>query len=1276
MLRVVRKRFNHFILVSMILAMISNLFVLPPTLADNTSLSPSTMSLAFPQEISDWEIDNKAGYIYAIAATTNKLFFIRTSDLTIEKELLVGSLPVDLARQGNKLYIALAGATLIQAVDLATKSLAENYQTTQYPRSIAVTSTSLFYSVPVYGDVFKLDKASGNEAKLTKLRLSTPILAIDESTNTLFAGETGTSGSDVVAYNYITDTISSRSQYDGGYGFAYPNNRILSDETSVYYAGARMNKDNLKEMYGQYPRFGTFNNLDSKILDVNDRYVVTAQAVFAKNTYQKVADLPFITNNATEATYALLGDSNRVFVFRNQSIEAYDLDYVPVTANLTRYNAKYIKSDYPITSWTTNDQSDYIYGVSSMTNEWFVLNKSDLSLIKKEYIGSNPTDIQLQDNQLYIALRGTTNVSVIDTVYSNTLQTVINRVQVDYNPMRVYPASSKLLYATNAFGDDIRVTSAVYDSVTSGVYGEAKFPYSFYASAIVVDQPSNTLYGATFGTLYKLNLSTFGVISSSNNYYEQVRLQKDGEFLYYGNKRINESVTSMVYGTYPENVLYAKGTMVFGSKAVYDRDTFVKIRDLPVEVNKVFINTDGTIFMSTVKGIYRFDSFAGMDAFFAQAGRTPSMVLMIDEDLREGQFSGYLTFKAPLLADTVTGYLAYFIDANGWRISPIGMYLEKEYGDFLIYRVFDTYIPSNAVSIGIYSYVHNSSTNTLLDPPGIGDLIDAPKYFTRNIQLIDNDPATNRFVGTVRWNPGSFEPAQSKYNLYVLHDTDLVSGPVKTVQGGNTSYSVDLSLLNLPASAVGIAIALELKNGFEAPIINFKLFTESTSGSGSGGTGGSTGGGGSGGVIIGGGAPGVVPVLPPTDPIDVKLDSTEKGLQVVAGITPENFKKLYDDLAKAGGSDLLLDVTSVADLYDFKLAASSLKDLLPNNDDMTLTLQTAIGGIRFPVSSLQHLLSDGSEKDQLQFMIEKIAASDQLKLDSTISKLGGSKIGNALAFELYVIDKTEQKIEINQFSDYIGHTIMLPDKFQVKEGEVLVGAVWDPKTNTLNHVPVTYVPSKDGKPGYVTLWRQGNSIYTLYSVAKSFADLPASHYAKSAVDTLAANQIIDGFEDGTFRSEADVTRAQFAAMLVRALGLMSAAAKQKDFSDVLASDWYYSVVQSAASAGLISGYEDNTFRPNETISHQEAITMLANAQKFINSKQTMTAEQVHSILATVSSSIEVDAWATESAALAVTSGLVMAQDRFPFEKTKKTNRGETALWIARLLEKAQWSNQE
>lgn len=112
----------------------------------------------------------------------------------------------------------------------------------------------------------------------------------------------------------------------------------------------------------------------------------------------------------------------------------------------------------------------------------------------------------------------------------------------------------------------------------------------------------------------------------------------------------------------------------------------------------------------------------------------------------------------------------------------------------------------------------------------------------------------------------------------------------------------------------------------------------------------------------------------------------------------------------------------------------------------------------------------------------------------------------------------------------------------------------------------------------------------------AFSDTQSSKMA-DAVDKLSALGIVSGYEDGTFRPDAPVTRAEFIAMLNRSLGIKGDTLSGDSFlfSDVDKAHWAAGDIEFGVGAGYISGYGDKTFRPDSNITYAEIIKMLVSA---------------------------------------------------------------------------------
>ena len=111
-----------------------------------------------------------------------------------------------------------------------------------------------------------------------------------------------------------------------------------------------------------------------------------------------------------------------------------------------------------------------------------------------------------------------------------------------------------------------------------------------------------------------------------------------------------------------------------------------------------------------------------------------------------------------------------------------------------------------------------------------------------------------------------------------------------------------------------------------------------------------------------------------------------------------------------------------------------------------------------------------------------------------------------------------------------------------------------------------------------------------YSTKKnSFSDVSSSAWYCQSVSTLSDMGVITGYPNGTFRPEANITRAEFATLLSRFTEAKTVATTS--FSDT-ASHWARSTIETASANGWVTGYPDGTFRPNNSITRAEAMAML------------------------------------------------------------------------------------
>lgn len=120
------------------------------------------------------------------------------------------------------------------------------------------------------------------------------------------------------------------------------------------------------------------------------------------------------------------------------------------------------------------------------------------------------------------------------------------------------------------------------------------------------------------------------------------------------------------------------------------------------------------------------------------------------------------------------------------------------------------------------------------------------------------------------------------------------------------------------------------------------------------------------------------------------------------------------------------------------------------------------------------------------------------------------------------------------------------------------------------------------------------SIPTL-GAAVSYTDVSDNDWYSVPVGVLGGSGIINGYTDGSFRPDNYITRAEFAKMMVSAFSVKGASG---EFSDVAADSWYKPYVSAAAGAGIINGY-DGLFRPDENITREDATVIIYRMAEFL-----------------------------------------------------------------------------
>lgn len=123
-------------------------------------------------------------------------------------------------------------------------------------------------------------------------------------------------------------------------------------------------------------------------------------------------------------------------------------------------------------------------------------------------------------------------------------------------------------------------------------------------------------------------------------------------------------------------------------------------------------------------------------------------------------------------------------------------------------------------------------------------------------------------------------------------------------------------------------------------------------------------------------------------------------------------------------------------------------------------------------------------------------------------------------------------------------------------------------------------------------------VMTTVVFASSFTDVTSDAGYAQAINVGVALKLFTGYEDGTFKPDGDITRAEFAAIVVRAMGQEAQADGAKGttkFIDVASSHWAAGYINIASQSGIVNGYGDGNFGPEDKVTYEQAVKMMVVA---------------------------------------------------------------------------------
>ncbi|WP_309119971.1 S-layer homology domain-containing protein [Paenibacillus sp.] len=406
------------------------------------------------------------------------------------------------------------------------------------------------------------------------------------------------------------------------------------------------------------------------------------------------------------------------------------------------------------------------------------------------------------------------------------------------------------------------------------------------------------------------------------------------------------------------------------------------------------------------------------------------------------------------------------------------------------------------------------------------------------------------------------------------------------------------------------------------------------------------------------------PASPAVETMQVKLNGTSLAIPVRRETAPDGRSalRLLADAAivrelLAAGGIAVVEANVDDPIVKLDLPASALREARKASPDAALELRVKGASYRLPLRYWPSLPDSGT----LTVAIAKAAAGVQDGVKGELAKQGYEMLALPVDFALYR-DGTEMT---ERGEAYTVRTIALDVSPDPRASTV----VWVDAKGRPHYIPSTFRPTGNGG-GEAEFYAPHNSLYTVVRTERTFSDVQG-HWAQGDIELLANKLIVEGAAENAFRPEDPVTRAEFVDLLVRSLGL-SETTRGARFADVSSRDWYAGAAGAAVGAGLLTGYEDGTFRPDAPVTREQMAVLLDRATAFASGGAAPGATQAATPAARFKDIDDVSDWASASLARLVESEVLQGGPDALFLSQATATRAQCAAALRRMLKSLQF----
>lgn len=398
----------------------------------------------------------------------------------------------------------------------------------------------------------------------------------------------------------------------------------------------------------------------------------------------------------------------------------------------------------------------------------------------------------------------------------------------------------------------------------------------------------------------------------------------------------------------------------------------------------------------------------------------------------------------------------------------------------------------------------------------------------------------------------------------------------------------------------------------------------------------------------------------------VTMNTTAGGKTVTTVVVDS--AKIEERLNAVGnGSTVTIPVGGNSDAAVGVLSGQTVKNM--ENKEAVLEIKT--GNVTYTIPASEINIDDISARMGEQVALRDINVNITVAapLQNTAKIIEGTANRNnyqivvkPVEFEI-TCTSGGKTINVSKFNEYVERMVAIPDG--IDPSKITTGVVLNNDV-TFSHVPTSVIVI-DGKY-YAKINSLTNSTYSVIWNPKTFKDVE-NHWAKNDVNDMGSRLVIEGNGKGSFEPDREITRGEFAAVIVKGLGLMRTGEGKDIYSDVKKTDWYYDAVYIANEYHLINGMGNGKFEADRKITREEAMAIISRAMTITKLDAKLGEAQITKVLEGYKDAGLISNWARSSVAACTSSGIA-AGSNGSIKSGENITRAETAAIIRRLLIKS------